>query len=91
MGAGRRVLEEPAENRCTAFAKRNEQAQAPGDDFADKAKGFQGRDRTLAKARELDAVAPHDPGFAKRETVAKLDPGSSVNDGPPAMTSKYSV
>ena len=59
--------------RCTAFAKRNEQAQAPGDDFADKAKGFQGRDRTLAKARELDAVAPHDLGFAKRETVAKPD------------------
>ena len=73
MGAGRRVLEEPAENRCTAFAKRNEQAQAPGDDFADKAKGFQGRDRTLAKARELDAVAPHDLGFAQRETVVKPD------------------
>ena len=73
MDAGWSVLEEPAENGFAAFAKRNEQAQAPGDDFADKAKGFQGRDRTLAKARELDAVASHDPGFAKRETVAKLD------------------
>ena len=39
MGAWRSLLEEPAENALAAFAKRNEQAQAPGDDFADKAKG----------------------------------------------------
>jgi hypothetical protein len=25
------------------------------------------------------------------QTAAKLDPGSSVNDGPPGVTSKYSV
>src|SRR6516164_8020061 len=73
MDAGRSVLEEPAENGFAAFAKRNEQAQAPGDDFADKADRLQRRNRTLAKARELDAVPPHDPGFAKRETVAKPD------------------
>ena len=36
-------------------------------------RAFKAGTEHLAKARELDAVAPHDLGFAKRETIAKPD------------------
>ena len=70
---GRVLREQPAENGFAAFAERNEQAQAPGDDFADKAKRFQGRNRTLAKACEFDAIASQHLALAKRKAVAKSD------------------
>ena len=52
---------------------RQKQPQAPGDDFAEEAEGFELLDLGVAEAGQLDALCAHQRRQAQSKTAAQFD------------------
>ena len=74
----RMLLIQPLKNSQTVFPSWYEQAKTPGDDFTDKAKGFERRDGTFPEADKLDAIASHNLAFPQRHPILNFDGSTFV-------------
>ena len=78
-------VEHGSQDHRTALARRHEQAQRPGDDFADAAERLQPFDRAVGKAHQLDPRRAHDAGAAHLQPVREVEGCRSVDDRTPRL------
>src|SRR5690349_11383313 len=79
------IEERGKDRRSPVLSRRNEEAQAPGDDFGDKAERLQVRHRAVAIAGEFDAVRVHHQRTAELEIASKIQGGAALEDGAPGF------